>query len=1098
MRRLFVFVIVANLLSAVTSAQSTSSGITGRVRSGDDYLEAVNVQLGDVSHGGVSGTITNRYGIYSFSGLRPGTYTVSFSCIGYKTVSKYDVRVSLGEEYTLDVELLPEDNILDAVDITAEYTHFNDTKTGQTYSIRNDRLELLPSIDRSLLDYTRLSIYNGMSNSMAGRDGRMTVLNIDGAALSNSFGLSSNLPGGGNPVSVDAIDEVQVVIAPYDVRQSNFTGGGINAVTKSGSNIFKATAYTYQSNEHFRGNSVAGNSLGERKKNSKSVYGITVGGPVLRDRLFFFVNAEYETRPGPVSEWRLSDNGLADGAAMTSRVTASDMAGFSNALSKYGYDAGTTDLDAGGLTNGKILARIDWNISDVHNLMVRYNYTVNSEWCAPDPDFTVGTGTASSRISMNSYVFRNNCYKLRDVAWSAVAELNSNFSRFSNHLLLTTSMVGNDRTSESAPFPHVDIMKDGDAFMSGGYELCSYGTGNRMHSYNIRDYISRTVLHSSLTAGISYEYQKVATNYMTFANGYYKYASLEDFEKNNAPVAFGYTYAYEGVDDPASKSSIGQGSAFVQSETKIGQRLRVTYGLRADLTGFYQPVRTNRKYYDLTWRDHFIAKDEPAPEGWTSPRFDTGRWPDASVMLSPRIGFNWNVFGDGRFTLRGGAGLFAGRIPMVFLTNLPNSSNTLQNTVGISDENGIQGLDFMYDKAALRQYMADNHYPLDADNDLPVKNAAICGVEENFKLPQVLKTSVAADWTLPVHFPATITVEGIYNKDINAVYVRNLNLSNSGNFNSFSGADDRLDYRQSNVGLSSPLLYDNVTGGAMMLCNTSRGYSWSIAATVQAEPIRNLKFEVSYIHQDAKSVSDMNASSLYSAWKKMLTVNDPNEEVLRTSGYVIPDRILADVTYTIGHGSRFNMSIGLFYSGSRTGRYSYMYMNDMNGDGAMNDLIYIPASKDEVIFVENGKYTAEQQQEAFWNYVCNDVYLSSHKGQYAGANDALMPWLNRFDLRIAETFRVGRTGDKANSHKVQVSLDLMNVGNLLCDKWGVQKTASGCNDGKILKYVGIDSEGRPNYTLYSSSTGLLTNAFEPLQSTSNCWYMQLGIRYFFN
>ena len=1093
-----VLILLAVLQFMCMSAQNTTSGITGAVKCGDERLDAVHVMIHSLDHDMTYHATTNKYGIYTVSGLNPGKYEAVFSYVGFISSTFGNIDVALGEEYVLDVNMVPDNISIGDVDVVAEYSHFSETRTGQTYSVRNDRLELLPSIDRSLLDYSRLSVYSGMSNSMAGRDGRTTVLNIDGAPLSNSYGLSADLPGGGNPVSVDAVDEVQVVIAPYDVRQSNFTGGGINAVTKSGTMVLKATAYTYQSNEYLRGNSVCGNSLGDRRKNSKSIYGMTVGGPLLRDRtrLFFFVNAELESRPEPVSEWKLSDNGIADGSAMRSRVTAADMDRFSGALSGYGYDAGSVSLDNGGLSNAKFLARIDWkDIADRHNLMVRFNYTVNSEWHVPDPSFTVGTGAPSARISMNSYVFRNNCYQVRDRAWSGVAELNSSFDRFSNHLLLTVSMVGNDRTSESSPFPHVDIMKDGDSFMSAGYELCSYGTGNNMYSYNVRDYVNWTMLHSTLTAGVSYEFQKVSTRYMQFGTGYYKYASIEDFEENRPPVAFGYTYSYDGVDDSSSKTSMGQGSAFIQSETRIGSGLRLTYGLRADLTGYHQPVRTNGKYLEMTWRDHYFATGEQEPEGWTSPRFDTGRWPDTGVMLSPRIGFNWNVSEKSGLTLRGGAGLFAGRIPMVFLTNLPNYSNTLQNTIGISNGNGIDGLRFMTDDESLRKYVADNGYPLSADNDLPVRNASICGVEENFKLPQVLKTSLAADWVVPVDFPAVLTVEGIYNKDINAVYARNLNLRNSNDFKRFSGPDDRLNYLWNDAGLTSPLLYDNVTGGAMMLSNTSLGYSWSVAATARIEPVRNLKIEVSYIHQDAKSVSDMNSSSLYSVWKKMLTVNDPNGEILRTSGYAVPDRIMADVTYTINHGSRFATAVGLYYSGSRSGRFSYTCMNDMNGDGALNDLIYIPASKDEVIFVDNGAYTAEQQQQAFWEYVCNDEYLSRNKGHYAGANDALMPWLNRFDLRIAETFRVG---GKSNSHKIQVSFDLMNLGNLLCDRWGVQKSASGCNDGKILKYAGSDSDGRPTFTMYSNSDGLPRNAFQPLQSSSNCWYMQLGIRYLFN
>lgn len=239
----------------------------------------------------------------------------------------------------------------------------------------------------------------------------------------------------------------------------------------------------------------------------------------------------------------------------------------------------------------------------------------------------------------------------------------------------------------------------------------------------------------------------------------------------------------------------------------------------------------------------------------------------------------------------------------------------------------------------------------------------------------------------------------------------------------------------------------------------------------------------------------MSGSSLYSTWKSVVSVNDPNEEVARSSKYVMPDRVMAAVTYTLNHGKRFNTSIGLFYDGKNTGRYSYMYINDMNGDGVVNDLVYIPSSKDDIQFVDNNIYSAEQQQDAFWSFVCNDKYLSRHKGEYASANDALCPWLNRFDVRVVETLRIGSGRD---SHKVQLSIDLMNAGNLLCDKWGVQQTPSGCNDGRILTFAGTDSANRPQYSLYSDANGLLKNTFKPLQNAANCWYLQFGLKYIFN
>jgi hypothetical protein len=285
-----------------------------------------------------------------------------------------------------------------------------------------------------------------------------------------------------------------------------------------------------------------------------------------------------------------------------------------------------------------------------------------------------------------------------------------------------------------------------------------------------------------------------------------------------------------------------------------------------------------------------------------------------------------------------------------------------------------------------------------------------------------------------------------------------------------------------------------VTGGAAMLTNTNRGYSYSVSLSFNAEPVDNLNVNLAYIHSESKSVSDMTGSSLYSTWKNTLSINSSNDELAKRTSYVIPDKISAYATYTLNTGKYSSTMFGLYYVGMNSGVYSYSYTNDMNGDGSSADLIYIPASKGDVLFVDNGNYTAAEQQDAFWNFVCNDPYLSKHKGEYAEANMARMPWFNRFDLRVVENigFKVGN-----DIHKVQLSLDLMNATNLISNKLGVRKTASACNNGKILTYKGVNAEGNPLYTLYSNKEGLLSKQFDTLKSSDNCWFLQFGMKYIF-
>ena len=425
----FVCLFVLLLASVGASAQNTTATISGSVKDTEgEPLQAAAVLVTSNETGAFYGTVTNRFGIFSLSGLKPGNYLVKVSFLGYQEVSYDNVTLSLGKDYSLNVVLTEETLSIPTVTIRGESTHFNETRTGQTYNVNREAITMLPSVNRSMLDYTRMSPYSGIENAMAGRDGRGTTLTIDGAVMNNSFGLSADLPGAGTPISIDAVQEMQVAIAPYDVRQSNFTGGGINVITKSGTNTFKGTAYSYFHNEKLRGNRIDGKDLGDRVSNSHTTVGFTLGGPILKDKLFYFVNAEYVTTPGPITEYKLSQDGVGDDAAKISRVTAADMDQFAAALKAYGYDAGGYDLTNGDQTNTKVLARLDWNINNNHNLMLRYNWTGNKQWNTPNAKSTVGAKAASDRISKNSYAFLNNCFSINDNAWSAVAELNSRLS----------------------------------------------------------------------------------------------------------------------------------------------------------------------------------------------------------------------------------------------------------------------------------------------------------------------------------------------------------------------------------------------------------------------------------------------------------------------------------------------------------------------------------------------------------------------------------------------------------------------------------------------------------------------------------------------
>lgn len=1086
------------LLSTVVSAQVTTASMSGKVYSGNEAIIGATVLAVHESSGTRYGIISNMDGRFTIDGMRTGNYNVEVSYIGYTTVKFTGIILRLGDNYILNVEMNESSEVLDEVVVVGTKSKFAAEKTGAVTNISNEQLTLLPTVNRSLSDFTRLSPYSGGNNSFAGRDGRTNTFTIDGANLNNNFGLSSDLPGGGNPVSLDAIEEIQVVIAPFDVRQTNFVGGGINAITKSGTNTFKATAYTYQRNENFRGNKVDGKELPAREKESKSTYGFTLGGPIIKNKLFFFVNGEYEDQPQPVHKYRLSTGNETDEDKKNpylSRVTAQDMDNFANILKNdYGYNPGSYTNYDGGTSNYKLLGRIDWNINEEHRLSVRYNLTKNSKDIPTNGTSTVGSKASNNRISQSAMAFRDNCYSMDNNVSSLTAELNSRFGNaMSNRFLLTYSDIEDVRSTPSSPFPHIDIWKDGDAFMSAGYELFSWNNRVQNKIFNVQDHFTWTIGSHKLVGGLSFEYQKAINNFMRYGTGYYKYASLDDFKNGAAPIAFGLTYGYDGELSPSAEVSFAQSALFLQDEWNVTNNFKLTYGIRADLMSFLNDLDTNEAYKKLDWKGHFIPQSDPGYASYKAPVIDTGMWPKSKVQFSPRVGFNWDVNGDKTLVVRGGTGVFTGRIPLVFLTNMPTNGMMLQNTVSITSAADLAKL-----AGKVTTNVSDMIKKLGlptgssfSNPDAPVKGAAVVGVADDFKLPQVWKNSLAVDYRLPLSFPATLTVEAMYNKDINAVIQENYNVIHEGDLGRFEGPDNRYNYRTA----PSVSVQSNVTSGAIVLKNSSKGYSGSVNVMLNAEPIKNLNLMASYTHMVAKEITGLPGNQAYSSWQNLPSVNSPNLTGLHNSQYLTPNKVIAAVSYRIeyGKGKNFGTNFGLYYSGYNSGLYSYCYNNDMNGDGQGGgyDLIYIPKTKDELIFTDKDDVTAAEQADIFWKFVNQDDYLSSRKGKYAESYGAKMPWVNRIDLKISQDFKV-KAGSTMNT--LQLSLDVLNVGNLLNDSWGVTKSIASCNNGKILNMERVEN-GVP---VYSTKLTEKSTTFTPVSDTSNCWQLQIGIRYIFN
>ena len=561
--RLF-FAALMSLTAAAMNAQVTTSAMAGHVsdEQGEDVISAL-VRVVHQPSGTTYSAITNADGRWAIQGMRVGgPYEVEITYIGYADRTIEDITLQLGETYNINVSLSEDVAELGEVVVTGTRSKFAAEKTGATTNISNSQIMNLPTVSRNISDIARLSPYaNGMG--FAGGDGRSTNFTLDGANLNNNFGLSSTLPGGGMPISMDALDEVQVVVTPFDVRQTNFIGGGINAVTKSGTNTFKGTAYIYHNNENMHGNRIDDTDLGERGINRNTTYGFTLGGPIVKNKLFFFANAEYAKVPSVINRWRASEDGVADPDNYISRTTVADLQKVRDfMMQRYGYDTGSfTDFPADE-SNLKLLGRIDWNITDNHRLAVRYNYTKNTAWNAVNGNSS-DTGYRlrnMDRLSQYSMSFANSMYSMDNKVSTVSADLNSRFgNKISNQLLFTYTNIDDVRGSNSSPFPFIDIMggyetaADGTVtqsltpYMSLGYELFSYNNRVQNKITTITDNFTYYAGAHKITAGFSFEHQLANNSYMRGGTGYYRYRSLDDFLNGAAPETVGLAYGYNGV-----------------------------------------------------------------------------------------------------------------------------------------------------------------------------------------------------------------------------------------------------------------------------------------------------------------------------------------------------------------------------------------------------------------------------------------------------------------------------------------------------------------------------------------------------------------------
>jgi hypothetical protein len=963
---------------------------------------------------------------------------------------------------------------------------FASGRTGAATNISTETLERNPSISRSLNDFTRLTpqAASGLGNggtSIAGRNSRYNNITIDGAVNNDAFGLNpSGQPGsnaGTEIVSLDAIKEVSVVVSPYDVTQGSFSGGGINAVTRGGTNQIEGSAYFFTRNEK-----LSGKTLGENRQTQapflNQQYGVRFGAPIIKDKLFIFGSFEQQRGETPftvnlVPQATLTDFGNNVPSTVSNISIETAQAVRDTLIKRYNYDPGSFGAFTPKSENNKFFGRIDWNINDKHQLTLRHNYVK-----ATQDDLG---------RSQNVLEFSNNGFLIEYINNSTILEVNSRFSNSMSNRFIAGYTSVNDNRDVSAQnsqglFPHIDIAIGNNRIIRAGGQRSSQGNLKSQDILQITNNLTLFKNRHTLTFGTHNEYFKIFNSFVNRYNGHYEYGSLATFNTNSFDVTPGsqdrlrVAYSLDYFNDRFKAVTLRflQTGFYAQDEFQATENIRVTAGLRLDIPIFIDKPNANTTLYS-----EFGLRTTDVPSG--------------QLLWSPRVGFNWSLDDDKTKQLRGGIGVFTGRIPFVWVSNQYTNSGATLGTLDIRGRNGAGNTAPLYANGdrILEAYWADK---LGVSIDDPAVRAKIEAEAANvpvseinlmspdFKLPQNLRLNLAYDFKLP--YQITATVEGIYTKNINEINYENINLTNPTERVTGDGRPRH-----------TTALANNRFQNVLLINNTNKGYQYSISGQLQRSWNKNLFAMVAYNYGQSRDVNSGTNTTALSGWEFNPTPGFSNNQFLSYSAWDLRHRFVGNVSYRKEWLGFMATTVSLFYNGQSGSPFSYMINGDLNGDGAFgNDIAYIPKQRSEILLVPQSATDTRTPSE-IWDqlnsFIDNDPYLKEHRGSYAARNGARTPWENKFDIRFMHEF-FHTIGDRKNT--IQITADIENVANMLDQDWGRDYfVVNGAyNLLRLEGFEGANNTGRPVYSF--------DNTNKEAWQTSNfgsIWRMQVGVRYIF-